>query len=78
LVPFSSNLGIYVLLLWLVTKFSVFNAFWTTLSFFLYDRYQWGPDVAGLFGLVGIVGASMAQISGRIVDKRGPFFVITI
>ncbi len=53
-------------------QFGVFNAFWTTLVFLLSkspDHY--GSEVAGLFGLVGIVGAIAAPLVGRLADRKG-------
>lgn len=47
-----------------------FQAFWTTLTFFL-ERppYGVGSDVAGLLGLVGIGGALSASYVGKIAGK---------
>lgn len=53
--------------------FGVFNAFWSTLIFLLQlPPYHYGSEVAGLFGLVGIVGTIAAQVSGRLADKYIP------
>jgi predicted MFS family arabinose efflux permease len=52
--------------------FSSFNAFWTTLVFFLQTPpYHYGSAVAGLFGLVGAVGAVCAPFIGRMADRYG-------
>jgi predicted MFS family arabinose efflux permease len=59
--------------------FGAFSAFWTTLVFLL-DRapYAYHPasKAAGLFGLVGVVGAGAAPLVGRIADRRGPRFTL--
>jgi predicted MFS family arabinose efflux permease len=50
--------------------FGAFSVFWVTLVFFLETPpYHYGSEVAGLFGLVGIVGALAASISGKIADR---------
>lgn len=59
--------------------FATFSAFWTTLSFLLKSpTYNLGVQVAGMFGLVGVVGALSASIVGRIADKRSPQLTLTI
>lgn len=51
-------------------SFGAFSAFWVTLTFFLQTPpYHYGSAVAGLFGLVGVVGASSASIVGRLADR---------
>jgi predicted MFS family arabinose efflux permease len=59
--------------------FAAFSAFWTTLIFFL-ERppYHYGSQTAGLFGLVGAVGAGVAPLAGRMSDRRSPRFVVQI
>jgi predicted MFS family arabinose efflux permease len=52
--------------------FCSFNAFWTTLVFFLQTPpYHYGSAVAGLFGLVGAVGAFCAPFVGHMADRYG-------
>lgn len=59
--------------------FGSFNVFWTTLVFLLETPpYHYGSQAAGLFGLVGTVGAGVAPISGRLSDRRTPRFVVRI
>jgi predicted MFS family arabinose efflux permease len=57
-----------------------FNAFWTTLVFFLESPpYHYGSEVVGLFGLVGgVAGIIASAIAGRLADKRSPKLMVEI
>ncbi|NJL21849.1 MAG: MFS transporter [Leptolyngbyaceae cyanobacterium SM1_3_5] len=60
-------------------SFGAFSAFWTTLVFLLNQPpYNYGSEVAGLFGLVGLVGALAAPQVGKIADRRSPFFTLRL
>jgi predicted MFS family arabinose efflux permease len=50
--------------------FGAFGAFWTTLSFYLASRPEhFNSETTGLFGLIGVAGALVAPISGRLSDR---------
>ena len=57
--------------------FFAFSAFWTALTFLLSGPdYHLGAGAAGLFGLVGIVGAFCSPFAGKFADKKGPRFAV--
>lgn len=57
--------------------FGAFSAFWSTLAFLLAQSpYHYGSDVVGLFGLVGVAGAAIAPIAGKVADDRSPRFAV--
>ncbi|PWI58389.1 MFS transporter [Sulfoacidibacillus thermotolerans] len=59
--------------------FGAFSVLWTVLAFRLSQSpYHYGSAIVGLFGLVGIGGALIAPIAGRIADRRGPSFMIGV
>lgn len=59
--------------------FGGFSIFWTALIFLLKSSvYGMGAKEAGLFGLIGVVGASAAPLVGRIADKKTPRFTVGV
>jgi predicted MFS family arabinose efflux permease len=56
--------------------FAAFSAFWTTLAFYLANRPEhFDSQTAGLFGLVGVAGALVAPVAGRLSDRFQPKLV---
>ncbi|MDY7227126.1 MFS transporter [Hyalangium rubrum] len=53
-------------------SFGAFSAFWVTLALYLQSLPEhYSPQVAGLFGLVGVAAAVAAPLVGRYADVRG-------
>ena len=57
--------------------FGSFSVFWNTLAFLL-QTHGLGAGVAGSFGLVGAAGALMASFAGKLSDRRGPRYVMSM
>jgi predicted MFS family arabinose efflux permease len=59
--------------------FAAFTAFWTILALRLQQpQFQLGPQFAGLFGIIGIVGIFAAPLTGGVADRHGPHRVVAL
>jgi predicted MFS family arabinose efflux permease len=58
--------------------FASFSCFWTTLAFLLHSHYGLGAGVAGTFGVVGAAGALIAPLAGKLADKHGSRWVVSV
>jgi len=58
--------------------FASFSCFWTTLAFLLHSHYGLGAGVTGTFGVVGAAGAMVAPLAGRLSDRHGSRWVISV
>jgi len=57
--------------------FGAFSAFWNTFAFVM-ESHGLGAAVTGSFGLVATAGALGASVWGRMADKHGPRYVLSI
>jgi predicted MFS family arabinose efflux permease len=57
--------------------FAAFSVFWVTLTPWLASpAFGLGGEFAGLFGLIGAVGAAIAPVAGRFADRFGSRWVL--
>jgi len=60
-------------------QFAAFSAFWTTLAFQVHSLPgAYGSDVAGMFGVVGVVGACAAPHAGKFSDRKSPRLAVML
>lgn len=59
-------------------SFATFTAFWTSLSFLMAEQFHQGATETGLFGVVGLVGALAAPYAGKLADRKGVAFTVTV
>jgi predicted MFS family arabinose efflux permease len=53
--------------------FGALSSFWVTLTFLLSGApYHYSSDIIGLFGLLGVAGALMALVVGKLSDRINP------
>jgi predicted MFS family arabinose efflux permease len=55
--------------------FGAISAFWSTMAFFLEKPpFSYSLSVIGLFGFIGLSGAFVSPLAGRLSDKKSPLF----
>ena len=57
--------------------FGSFSVFWNTLAFVM-GSHGLSAGIAGSFGLVGAAGALMAAYAGKLSDRRGSRYVLSL
>ncbi|MEC5341506.1 MFS transporter [Brenneria populi] len=59
--------------------FAAFNVLWGPLALMLTrSPYHWGSEIAGLFGLVGVIGMAASPFIGRLTDRWGARRVVAL
>lgn len=59
-------------------SFATFTAFWTSLAFLMAEVFHRGATETGLFGIVGLAGALIAPYAGKLADRRGVGFTVSV
>lgn len=58
---------------------AAFSALWTTLTFQLQSSaFNFSTNIVGMFGLLGVSGALLAPLAGKLSDKKGAKFTVGI
>lgn len=56
-----------------------FSALWTTLTFHLQSSFfNFDTNVVGMFGLLGVSGAMLAPLAGKLSDNKGSKFTVGV
>ncbi len=59
--------------------FAAFSLFWSVLALLLANKpFHLGPQVAGMFGIIGATGAMAAPWAGKFIDRRGARTAISL
>lgn len=59
-------------------SFGSFMVFWTTLAFLMKVQFHRGASEAGMFGIVGLIGALGAPLAGKLSDRKGVGLTVTL
>lgn len=58
---------------------AAFSALWTTLTFQLQSSaFNFDTNIVGMFGLLGVTGAMLAPLAGKLSDKKGAKFTVGV
>lgn len=59
--------------------FAAFSVLWTVLSFRLNaPPYHMNSAAVGLFGIAGIAGVLGSPLTGKMADRKGPYFMVGV
>jgi predicted MFS family arabinose efflux permease len=59
--------------------FAAFSVFWSAFAFRLGELpFGYGPQVVGLFWVLGVAGATSAPLAGCLTDRRGAGFTVAV